>query len=1449
MRGIWLAAVALLGSAATLPGQIPARPPDRPLARAQWFQRFRQSQDGESPAQHRAESLQQARATFTLHRRLLAAPAGIGGTPIVLGGDWTELGPRPEVTSQYGNVAGRVTALAVDLGKDPTGNTVYVGAADGGLWLSTNALSAQPTFAPIGDNLPSLAIGSIALDDSTSPTTIYVGTGEANEAEDNYYSAGILKSTDGGKTWTTGGGLSFYGSAVGKLLIDPNNPQLLLAAVTESGAFVRDNDVVSTPAIGIARSSDGGVTWTLVLASASATDLVYDPANSSYYAAVRGFGIEQSTDAGQHWQEVGAPFGANGVSPDNFYRASLAQRAGVLYVLVSDSQGAPTSPADCNQSSSCSGVLESLDGGNSWGPLPAPANLFGGNQQGFYDQFIAAPPNSSLLVVGGIDVWSANLAAGVNWTNLTNSYGSGNVHPDEHAIAFLDAAHWYIGNDGGVWTTANAGTAWSNLNATLGTIQFYSVTPDPATAGRLLGGSQDNGTALGTGLSATQRSWNILLGGDGGHTAINPANPQQLFTENFNVSLQRSDDGGASFHDVVTDSTITDPSEFYVPYELGPQDPTTVYLASTRIWRGPASPATSGTDWKAISPDLTHPFGNQQIQDDLTALAVAPTSPDVIYAGAYDGTLSVTTNATAASPTWTDLGGNQGPVSALAVSPTDPNTVYVGMGFISSAAVLLKITNGASPIRVNIGGNLPGGPINAIVIDPANPNDIFVATDVGVFACSDGGSANEHWARVGDNLPAAAVLSLALTRAGGTPTLVAGTHGRGAWSIPAIAPPGFTMTVTPASLKVEQGQPVQFTVQTQAQNGASTVTLSCPQFNGCTFNPDSIPAGGSSTLTLNLANGLLQQTVWVEGDSDFATQSQSVSAAVLNFLFFLNQGGPFLFGSTASAAVAAGQAVNVPALVQFGGNTYDAPIQISCPQLPSGLNCTITPASIPSLTQNTNVAIQISAAATVAPGAYAVTVQAVGGTITQKATVNLSVTPFAITATPATVTATVGTAAQFTVAAQTWSNFTGSIALSCNFPNSTSGGCSFNPATITAGQTSVASVTGFPSSIAQTVIFSGTGGGSSATASAQVQGADFQIVAGFLNSASVIPGADSATFSVSSFATYGYGPAIALSCTNAAGLTCAFQPASITPGQVSQVTASGLAKLPPASYPITVVGNSGNLQHTTQISVANNADFSIAEYSSPSPALLGDPVSFVINDQFWLPVSVTCGQQPGLACTINKATLQAFTDVATVTASGWGTSGVPIVGTVSEQGATLTHTFMMPITTGDFTLSAMPTLVLQAGGTGNIDLTFTPTTFLTAKVNITCSGLPANAQCASLGPQTIGSGVTVIPFSITTTAAAAAMLPPATRDSPWPWALAGLLLLAAFFRRRQPLLAAMGLLLIASVACGGGGGGSQQSLPPPPQGVTSTITITATDATPGLANPVSHSTTVKLTIY
>lgn len=944
---------------------------DHPIARADWFMRFRQSRDAISPAVHRYRAYERALRMPVVHpgaRRRQFAAAGAATLP-VFGSNWTELGPRPESDPNFGNVAGRLTAIAVDLGKDSSGNTVYLGGADGGLWYSTNALSATPTFTPIGDNLPSLAIGSIALDDSTTPTTIYVGTGEPNLSQDSYYGDGIFKSTDGGQTWTTGSGVDFVGSAVSRLLVDPANPQVLLAAMTEGGVYVDDTLTTSVPAIGLVRSADGGTTWTQEFSGASGTDIVYDPADKAFYAAIRAKGFYRSTDDGLTWSPLPTPFT---MSAQTFYRASLAVRGTTLFALVTDSKGLPSSSTDC---SGCAGLLQSGNEGQSWTALNLPANLYGANNQGTYDQYLAAPPNTAQLIVGGIDIWlgTAGSNNALTWTNLTNSYTGGTVHPDEHAIACVSATQWITANDGGAWSTANAGASWTNMNATLGTIQFYSISAEPGAPGSVLGGSQDNGTALVT--SSSTQTWDNKFGGDGGHTAINPSNPAQFFTENYGISLAYSPNSGLGWFPVVTDSTITDHGEFYIPYILAPGDPSSIYLLTQRVWEGPAAPATPGAGWAAISPNLIHPDGNilTSSNDDLTALAAAPNSPNVLYVGAYDGSLSVSTDATntLAQPTWTEIQQPAvpfaGPVSAIAVSPVSPQTVYWGFGFLGANAELFKSTDGGQT-AVSIAGDLPGVPINAIVIDPAAPNNIYVATDVGVFLATDGGTANEQWSRLGSNLPAAAALSLALTRTNDSnPVLIAGTHGRGAWSIPAAAPAGFSFAASPALPVVVPGvDSTQVTLHpTFADGFTGPVTWACTSTAGlkCSFSAaTSSPGSGDVTATVTgLASAAASANLplTVTATSGTTTFSEQFTLA--------NNGDFSLAASPTNLTIANGQkgTIGLNFAVSYGLNLN---VAISCSGLPTGYTCqTSSPVAIANGTSATLTLTPAAGAVMAAP--------------------------------------------------------------------------------------------------------------------------------------------------------------------------------------------------------------------------------------------------------------------------------------------------------------------------------------------------------------------------------------------------------------------------------------------------------------------------------------------------
>jgi hypothetical protein len=232
--------VILLVSAALAQHRSPAsqNTSDRVRQRMDWFYHQRAFPLEHIPLGARLKALQQVKhMPFSAERALLSPGSG---------SSWTLIGPQPtnpNLNFSFDGaptVSGRVTALAVD----PTNSSVvYLGAAEGGVWKTTNG---GMSWTPLTDTQASLAVGSIAIDPSNH-NTIYVGTGEENFNGDAYFGAGILKSTDGGSTWTQVNG-PFVGpfgpddvsggEFIGALAVSPANNQVLLAGTLSTSTVL-----------------------------------------------------------------------------------------------------------------------------------------------------------------------------------------------------------------------------------------------------------------------------------------------------------------------------------------------------------------------------------------------------------------------------------------------------------------------------------------------------------------------------------------------------------------------------------------------------------------------------------------------------------------------------------------------------------------------------------------------------------------------------------------------------------------------------------------------------------------------------------------------------------------------------------------------------------------------------------------------------------------------------------------------------------------------------------------------------------------------------------------------------------------------------------------------------------------------------------------------------------
>ncbi len=161
---------------------------------------------------------------------------------------WQPLGPAAVNTANYGLVTGRVSSIALDPA-DSTGNRVYVGTTGGGVWLSQNAATANTAnvqFAPLTDTPgamsgardASISVGTITVQPGGTGVVL-AGTGDPNDALDSYYGAGILRSADGGNTWsliaaTADQKWAFAGEGFAGFAWSTANPQVVVAAVSQA---------------------------------------------------------------------------------------------------------------------------------------------------------------------------------------------------------------------------------------------------------------------------------------------------------------------------------------------------------------------------------------------------------------------------------------------------------------------------------------------------------------------------------------------------------------------------------------------------------------------------------------------------------------------------------------------------------------------------------------------------------------------------------------------------------------------------------------------------------------------------------------------------------------------------------------------------------------------------------------------------------------------------------------------------------------------------------------------------------------------------------------------------------------------------------------------------------------------------------------------------------------
>lgn len=780
---LWLTAgVALAISIVPLIGKGPAREKpgrERDSAqqikkRAQWFFHQRAYPLAHIPADARVravEHLERMRATQgTFMEHFLAQNAQVNPARSTVASEgpqqiainmstWTPIGPQPTSSSIFGQTSGRVSALAVDP-CDATGNTIYAGGAQGGVWKTTNG---GTNWSELTDSQLSIASGSIALDPVLSDCTgghtgaIYYGTGEENFSYDSFYGAGVLISHDGGNTWTKDN--TFVSVTYGTpSTITPTNPEAAgpyIGAIAVDPATSGTNQVllagiegVSSPInSGVWRSTDGGADWTRMIPTNNfaapndyATSVAFDPTDATgntVYAALGvpfcesstcdepgdeelDNGLYKSSDSGVTWTRlVGLDNAAQAVGLSSAYYGRITIATG-----PAASSGKPgeliVSIADITtESSDLLAVFESTDGGNTFAALSTPAFC---NAQCFYDMAaIVSPTNPNLIFLGGgpsaegtlengdsISQACGNFPADDGISAAIRSTDGGNtwsdISCDNSSGTFIHVdTHAFAFSPNGNFYVGNDGGIWASSN----------VASSAAGA--------QSWTNLNTTLNLTQ-----FYPGN----SIHPSNPEvgfagaqdngtQIFTGELNwTDTEACGDGGW---------TAVDPST-----------PSTVYAACEDVGQEgivnknqlDGMPGTNGENWVILDT----PAMDSDNANFVPPLVLDPSTPQNLYFGTYrvwqstNGGISwnIASQDLTGVTTNPDCGGGVCVVTSLSVAPNNSNTVYVGTD-IGAIWVSTNVTSAAPTFTEIDQANTPPRVVTQVVASPANSNVAFAA--------------------------------------------------------------------------------------------------------------------------------------------------------------------------------------------------------------------------------------------------------------------------------------------------------------------------------------------------------------------------------------------------------------------------------------------------------------------------------------------------------------------------------------------------------------------------------------------------------------------------------------------------------------------------------------------------------------------------------------------------
>ena len=684
---------------------------------------------------------------------------------------WRNIGPYR---------GGRTRAIA---GVPSQPNVFYMAPVNGGVFKS---IDYGRTWQPIFDDQPTASIGAIAVAPS-NPNIVYAGSGEGLHRPDLSVGDGIYKSTDAGRTWTHLGLRD--GQQIAQLVVDPKNLDRIFVAV--AGHPYGPNEER-----GVYRSLDGGKTFEKVLyrnENVGASDVQIDPNNPQIvYAALwesregpwengvfngDGGGIFKSIDGGKTWRQL-----SKGL-PGNIVQANLTI-----------APSAPKTLFAAVRTKTIAKLYRSDDAGETWSGTtddPRPGLGIGG---GDLPVVRFDPKNSQIVYSASVVCWKST-DGGKTWEGWRGAPGG-----DDYQNVWINPSNpdiILLGSDQGAIVTVNGGKSWSSWY-NQPTAQLYHVSADNTFPYRLYSGQQESGSvgikSRGDEGEITFRDWKPVATEEYGYVVADPRDPDII----IGGKLTRFDRRTGQAQNILPVPVQTEDFRMLrtEPVVFSPLDPHLLFFAGNALWQT----RDRGDHWEKISPDLSRPnyelpASIGKYKEDATKQAhrrgviytVAPSPLDAnrIWCGTDDGLIHLTTDA---GKTWSNVtpGGISAwqKISLIEAGHFDSNTAYAAVNTIRIGDLRPHIfaTHDGGKTWTEIANGIPAGQIvNAVREDPEQKGVLFAGTERGVYVSFDDGA---NWESLRLNLPASSVRDLIVKN----DDLIVATHGRGFWILDNITP-------------------------------------------------------------------------------------------------------------------------------------------------------------------------------------------------------------------------------------------------------------------------------------------------------------------------------------------------------------------------------------------------------------------------------------------------------------------------------------------------------------------------------------------------------------------------------------------------------------------------------------------------------------------------------------